>query len=109
MSTKSCFFLEFETGADVKTDDICEEYSDEGVGLTPRILKDDEEFSDTVLIEGSSRALSLLGKLLLAVANGPNGDGFSLSPDSAGSVHFSNDSELGFYIHKTKSLRLNQG
>lgn len=88
----------------MKADEICSSYSAQPVGLTLRLLSDDEEPASTsVLIEGSSDALRLLSELLLAVSEEDKEASFSISPTGAGRIHFSSISELGIYIHKIES------
>lgn len=84
----------------MQTDEICERYADRNVGLTLRLL-DEENGSppSTVLVEGSAQALRMLAELLVAVADAGGDDGFSISPFGAGKIHFSNVAELGIYIH----------
>lgn len=85
----------------MKADDVCERYSSESVGLTMRMLEAEVgEVSTTVLIEGGSEALRMLGELLLAIADEPDEEGFSISPFGAGRFHFSDASKLGVYIHR---------
>ncbi|OUL97933.1 hypothetical protein [Variovorax sp. JS1663] len=85
----------------MKTDDISERYADQKVGLILRLLQDDEGDTASVLIEGSQQALRMLAELLLAVADEPENEGFSISPFGAGKTHFSELSELGLYIHRS--------
>ena len=85
----------------MKTDEICERYSDKDVGLALRLLdEEDGEPPSTVLIEGSARALRMLAELLIAVADETENEGFSISPFGAGKAHFSVASKLGVYIHR---------
>ncbi|MGO4134314.1 hypothetical protein ACEQ6A_07135 [Rhizobium brockwellii] len=83
-----------------KADGVCEKYSGDRVGLNVRLLDDDGD-KNIVLIEGQATALRFLAELLLAVADGEPGETFYISPFSAGRMHFSKDSELGFYLHRT--------
>jgi hypothetical protein len=85
----------------MKTDEICDRYSDKSVGLVLRLLDDDQKSPSTVLIEGSADALKMLAELLVAVADEPDNDGFSISPFGAGKLHFGKASKLGVYIHRT--------
>ncbi|MRD46979.1 hypothetical protein GHT07_06800 [Caenimonas koreensis DSM 17982] len=85
----------------MKTDEICERYSEKSVGLVVRLLDDDNQSPSTVLIEGSVDALRMLAELLVAVADESDNDGFFISPFGAGKVHFGKASELGVYIHRT--------
>ena len=78
----------------MKTDDICDYYADKDTKLTVRLL--DEE---TVLLEGTSEALTFLGKLLLAHVE-DNADGTQLGPNGPGQMLFSDQSTLGIYIHR---------
>jgi hypothetical protein len=85
----------------MKTDEICEQYSNQSVGLTLRMLKDEDGGPPTtILIEGSNTALRMLAELLIAVADESQNDGFAISPFGAGRIHFSKSSELGVYIHR---------
>lgn len=84
----------------MKTDDICDRYSDKSVGLVLKLLEDEKSLPSTVLIEGSSEALRMLAELLLAVADEPENDGFSISPFGAGKLHFGESAEIGVYIHR---------
>ena len=77
---------------------VCEKYADKRGDLSLRILSA-EEGLNSVLIEGSPRALRLLADLLIAVAGDEDSGGFSISPDGAGKFHFSKKSELGVYIN----------
>ena len=56
-----------------------------------------------LLIEGHADALRFMADLLYAVADEEANDGFSLSLFGAGSAHFSEDSEVGFYMYRTGS------
>lgn len=84
----------------MKTDEISEQYADKPVGLVLRLLDDDTQSPSTVLIEGSSEALTMLAKLLLAVASEPENDGYGISPFGAGKLHFGKAAEVGVYIHR---------
>lgn len=85
----------------MKTDDICNKYSIRSVQLSLRIIEEeDKNLSSIVLIEGPARALRMLAELLIAVADEPENDGFSISPGGAGKYHFSKSSKLGFYINR---------
>ena len=85
----------------MKTDEICERYSDKNVGLALRMLDDDDgDPPSTVLIEGPAPALRMLAELLIAIADEAENEGFSISPFGAGKDHFSAASELGVYIHR---------
>jgi hypothetical protein len=84
----------------MKTDEICGRYSESPVGLTLRLLDDEDDPPSTVLIEGSARALRMLAELLIAVSDEDDDGGVSLSPFGAGMIHFSDVATLGFYIHR---------
>lgn len=86
----------------MKTDDICERYENKNVGITLRMLMDEETKEPlTVLVEGGSAALRMLGELLVAVADEKENNSFSISPFGPGNIHFSKNAELGIYIHRT--------
>jgi hypothetical protein len=53
----------------------------------------------TILIEGNRRALESLGRILLERTREKD-CGYQMSPDGAGSDHFSKDSKFGLYIHR---------
>jgi len=85
----------------MKADDICEGYASQRGDLVLKLLKaDTTDHSSTLLIEGSPRSLRMFAELLLAVADGEEGDGFGISPFGAGSNHFSATSELGVYVNR---------
>jgi len=84
----------------METDDICDRYADEAVGIVLRLLADEDGEARTVLVEGRPTALRMLGELLIAVADGSSGDSFHISPFGPGNIHFDTQSELGIYIHK---------
>ena len=85
----------------MKSDDICEKYSETSVGLSLKLLEDEDgESPSIVLIEGPARALRMLAELLVSVADEKENEGFSISPFGAGKDHFSSDSQLGFYINR---------
>jgi hypothetical protein len=56
---------------------------------------------NTVLIEGSAKALEFLGQFVLAHSRGdPEDCGNGLNPKGAGSAWFTKESTLGFYLHR---------
>jgi hypothetical protein len=57
---------------------------------------------DTILIEGDAPALEFLGQFILAHSQADKFPSckISLHPKSAGSIWFTRDSTLGFYLHK---------
>lgn len=62
------------------------------------VMKLDRE---TILIEGDPAALEFLGRYILAHSRGDMNDcGNGLNPRGAGSVWFTKDSTLGFYLHR---------
>ena len=65
--------------------------------LSISMLADGDEAKPLVLIEGNRNALSLLGELLIAVAQ--DADKFSISPDGPGNSYFDPRSPFGVYIH----------
>ncbi len=84
----------------MNTDDICDRYADEKVGIVLRLLTDEDGIARTVLAEGRPTALKMLGELLIAVADGKSGESFHISPFGPGNIHFDTKSELGIYIHR---------
>ena len=85
----------------MKTDDICKRYAPKHVGLTLKLLEEDDgNEPSTLLVEGTDSALKMLAELLIAVAEEKENDGFSISPVGAGSVHFSRSATLGIYINR---------
>ncbi|HEV7644707.1 MAG TPA: hypothetical protein VGO50_12240 [Pyrinomonadaceae bacterium] len=88
----------------MKTNKILDSFADQKLNLIVRLLeKEEPEENDMVLIEGSSQALSFLGKLLLAHAEDEE-DGVQISPKGAGRVFFSKESTLGIYIHRLRVI-----
>ena len=86
----------------MKADDICERYASQRGDLVLKLLEiDAADPARTLLIEGSARSLKMLAELLIAVADGDEGDGFGISPFGAGRNHFSGASELGVYLHRS--------
>jgi len=82
-------------------DEICERYSIKNVGLSLKILSDGEaDPNPLILIEGTKDALKMLSEIIAAVAEDSKGDGFSISPNGAGSIHFDKTSDYGIYIHR---------
>jgi hypothetical protein len=56
---------------------------------------------NTVLIEGSPKALEFLGRFILAHSQAhPDDCTIGLSPRGAGSSWFTKESTLGFYLHR---------
>ncbi|WP_124539688.1 hypothetical protein [Piscinibacter terrae] len=85
----------------MKTDEICDRYYAKNVGLSIRLLYEQEgEASTTVLVEGVAEALRMLAELLVTVADESENEGFSISPFGAGRAHFSLASTLGIYIRR---------
>ena len=82
------------------TDDICERYAARMGDLSLKLLPDDADGEDTILIQGSGRSLRFLAELLMAVADEEPNDGCQLGPRDAGSRHFAAESEFGIYIHR---------
>jgi hypothetical protein len=76
------------------TNDIFEEYAKKGARLTVRKLD-----KGTVLVEGDRTALEFLGNLLIAYARS-NEHAVQVSPNGAGMNRFSEESTLGFYLHR---------
>jgi hypothetical protein len=70
------------------------EFDLESVAITVRKLD-----RETVLLEGDRASLTLLGRLILAVADCPD-DGYQLGPGGAGAALFTPGSTLGLYIHR---------
>lgn len=86
------------------TDDICEKYAPLKVGLTVRLVNpgDDDltEGSPFVLIEGSDEALKFFSEIVSAIASDAQDTHRMLSPNGPGSIHFSKDATIGFYINR---------
>ena len=88
----------------METDDIFGRHADEGeANLSLSLLpnESEEEASDPlILIQGPPQALRLLGELLIAIANSEEERHRWASPRGAGSFHFDQASEFGFYINR---------
>lgn len=88
----------------MKVDDIAAAYASQRVGLTVKLLEEEDgSLPTTVLLEGTPIALKMLAELLTAVANETGDDGYFISPKGAGRVHFSSEAQLGIYIHRKRS------
>ena len=88
----------------MKSDEICEFYADQKVGLSLSLLDDgDAQEPPAVLIKGTAIALKMLAELLLSVANEKENDGFHITPHGPGSIHFADDSKYGVYIYRVDS------
>ena len=91
----------------MKADKVIDRYAGRSdIRLIVRSLPDESETegegASVVLIEGSQASLRFLAELLLAVADDPQDDGFSISPTGPGSVYFNRQqSELGLYLYRT--------
>lgn len=75
-------------------DEVCVAYADRDVRITCRLME------SLVLLEGTKEALEFLGSLLLAQARDERSCKKSLEPNGAGSIFFSEESNLGIYIHR---------
>lgn len=75
-------------------DEVCSNYADRGVKVTCRLM------DGFVLLEGNRDGLEFLGNLLLAQANDERSCKKSIAPDSAGSILFTRESNLGVYINR---------
>ncbi|HZC22264.1 MAG TPA: hypothetical protein VE866_02915 [Candidatus Binatia bacterium] len=82
----------------ISTNDVVRRYSK--LKETPKLTMKKMD-RDTILIEGDSLALRLLGDFILAHATADKDDCHNgLHPRAAGSAWFTKDSSLGFYLHK---------
>ena len=86
----------------MKVDNVCRDNEDISVGLTLKIVEDDDGKPSMMLVEGPANALKFLAQLLNTVADEEAEDSFFISPSGAGAFHFSSTSELGVYIHKIR-------
>lgn len=77
-------------------DRVCAVYARKGAKITVRPL---EAVDDVLVIEGDSKGLEFLGKLLLAQASTTD-CGFHLNPNGAGKTFFGRKSTTGIYIHR---------
>ena len=75
-------------------DEVCVRYADRNVKITCRAM------DDSVLLEGDRDALEFLGHLLLAQANDERSCHKSIEPNGAGSILFTDASNLGIYVHR---------
>jgi len=78
----------------VSTNKVFERYERTDTKLTVRKLN-----RSTVLIEGNREGLEFLGNLLLTYARS-NEHSVQIPPSGAGMKRFTNDSNLGFYLHR---------
>lgn len=90
----------------MKPDNVCAKYAGEGKvpqnrRLTVQMLKSRYgNETDLVLIEGEAEALEFLGKVLIAQSKYEKDCAFYFGPNTAGNAFFTNNSTLGFYIHR---------
>ncbi len=83
---------------ELTTNDLIDLYSRRKKPPKLTVMKLDRE---TVLIEGDPAALEFLGRYIVAHSHGDKNDcGNGLDPRGAGSVWFTKDSTLGFYLHR---------
>lgn len=75
-------------------DEVCVSYADRNVKVTCRLM------DDLVLFEGDRDALEFLGNLFIAQANDNQSCKTYVAPNSAGSALFTDESNLGLYIHR---------
>ena len=76
------------------TDEVCASYANSGTKITCQTM------DDSVLIEGNREALEFLGNLLLAQAKDVHCCHKSIEPNGAGSALFTEQSNIGIYIHR---------
>jgi hypothetical protein len=76
------------------TDEVCASYANRGTKITCRTM------DDSVFIEGNPEALEFLGNLLLAQAQDVQCCHKSIAPNGAGSALFTNQSNVGIYVHR---------
>ncbi len=80
------------------TDGVVRLYSKEKKRPKLTIQKMDK---NTILIEGSAKALEFLGEFVLAHSRAdPDDCGNGLDPKGAGNAWFTKESTLGFYLHR---------
>ena len=63
---------------------------------------------DMVFIEGQSKSLELLGRILIAQSKYKKDCGFQISPTSAGKIFFRRSSTHGIYIHRVPCKHKNK-
>jgi hypothetical protein len=78
----------------VTPDEVCASYADRKVKITSKAM------DDLVVLEGDREALKFLGNLILAQADDERSCNKSIQPNGAGSVFFTDTSNLGIYIHR---------
>ncbi len=76
-------------------DSLCEKYANRNVKVSCKMLDD-----NTILLEGEREALEFLGNLLLAQARFELDCGFQIGPHGAGCALFTEESNMGIYIHR---------
>ncbi|MCP9494198.1 MAG: hypothetical protein MSG64_07065 [Pyrinomonadaceae bacterium MAG19_C2-C3] len=75
-------------------DEVCAEYAERDFKLTCKMM------DGFVLLEGTEEALEFLGKLILAQAHDERSCKKTLQPNGAGSIFFTEESNVGIYIHR---------
>jgi hypothetical protein len=84
--------------------EVIEKYAESPSKLTVRTFVAPGETPETsetfVLFEGEPDALRFLGEAILAFTNSDAGCNWDFHPKGAGSIYFSSNSTVGFYLHK---------
>jgi hypothetical protein len=88
-------------------DEVCEFFSKKKIKLSMKLLSEGENDIDPmILVLGDSNSLKMLAAFILAIAEGPDDDGVSISPHGAGNSFFDKKSEFGIYIEKISKKNL---
>lgn len=81
--------------------EVCEIYSKQKIKLYFKDLSEGpNDIDPIILVKGSENSLKMFAAFILAIAEGPDDDGVSISPNGAGSVFFDKKSEFGIYVEK---------
>ena len=80
--------------------DVIHKYDGQNLKIQTRMLEPDEESEyPYLLIEGTAEALRKLAELIMAIPEDDIGTKLSMSPNGAGSAHFTKNSTIGLYIN----------
>lgn len=83
----------------MKTDNICEKYSQEKISINTWLE------NDVFFIQGDTKSLMFLADLIKAQAMEKNNDNICIAPNSAGKKFFSKKAKFGIIIHNIDSAK----
>ncbi len=88
----------------MRPDAVCRHNADKKINLMIKILDEDSEFPESILLEGNEETFLFLSELMKVFANDQMDDGFGICPTATGSLLFSTDAACGLYLHRVKPV-----